>query len=51
MTGDTDYSAEIASLQPKYETAVENLEDKVDKLVTTLSTVNDLLKTIQTLLK
>jgi len=51
MTGDTDYSAEIASLQPKYETAVENLEDKVNKLVTTLSTVNDLLKAVEALLK
>jgi len=51
MTGDTDYSEEIASLQPKYETAVENLEDKVDKLVTTLSTVNDLLTAAEALLK
>lgn len=51
MTGDTDYSEEIASLQPKYETAVENLEDAVDTLVTTLSTVNDLLTAAEALLK
>jgi hypothetical protein len=51
MTGNTDYSAEIASLQAKYEVAVANLEDKVDKLVTVLSTVNNLLQTVQTLLK
>ena len=51
MTGNTDYSAEIASLQAKYETAVANLEVSVDTLITTLSTMNTMLTTVQVLLK
>jgi hypothetical protein len=51
ITGNTDYSEEIALLQPKYETAVENLEAKADKLLATLVTVNAQLKEAEALLK
>jgi hypothetical protein len=45
--GNADYSAEIASLQAKYETAVRNLEDSVDILLTALSEAYSLLVTVQ----
>jgi hypothetical protein len=51
LTGDTDYSAEIALLQPKYDTAVANLVKKTDQLVTTLARVNDRLTAAEALLK
>ena len=50
-TGNTDYSDEIASLQPKYQAAVENLEDSLETLTNTLSTATSLLEAVQTLLK
>jgi hypothetical protein len=45
--GNADYSAEIASLQAKYETAVRNLEDSVDILLIALSEAYNLLVTVQ----
>ena len=51
LAGDTDYSAEIALLQPKYDTAVANLVEKTDKLLTTLIRVNARLAEAEALLK
>ena len=50
MSGDTDFSPEIASLMEKYDVALQNLEDSVDILTTTLMTVNGLLMDVQALL-
>jgi len=42
-----DYSDEIASLQPKYEAAVDNLEDSLETITETLSTATGLLKAVK----
>jgi len=47
---DKDYSAEIASLQPIYDTAVMNLEDAIQLLMDTLSTAIILLEEVEELL-